>query len=148
MPKQLTDRGGLGRAYGAENDRTIIDITIYIYIAGRRLGDLAIVMLYYEAANALECSLCSKPIQVFHVRNARPALCKDLARKVDTAAPYASMALKTIPLLAPEYSEAAMTIDESLCSVLMGLMAVPYVANTGSSIAKTVYNVLRFRKMR
>ena len=66
----------------------------------------------------------------------------DLARKVETDAPYASMALKTVPQLTPEYGEAAMNIDESLGSVSMGLKAVPYVANTASSIAKTVDNVL------
>ena len=61
---------------------------------------------------------------------------------MDTAAPYASMALKTVPLLAPEYGEAAMKLDETLGSVSMGLKAVPYVANTASSIATKVDNVL------
>ena len=62
----------------------------------------------------------------------------DLARKVDTAAPYVSVALKPVLLLAPEYGEAAMQLDKTLGSVSVGLKAVPYVANTASSIAKKV----------
>ena len=54
---------------------------------------------------------------------------------MDTAVPYASMALNTVLLLAPEYGEAAMKQDESLASISMGLKAVPGVAHTASSIA-------------
>ena len=42
-----------------------------------------------------------------------------------------SMVVK-IPLLAPEYGEAAMHIDESLSSGSMGLKALPYLANTAA----------------
>ena len=70
----------------------------------------------------------------------------DLARKVDSAVPYASMALNTVPLLAPEYAESAMQKDESLGSDSMGLKAVPYVANTADSIAVKVNTVLPYKK--
>ena len=36
VPKQLTDEDGLDRAYGAENDISIIDNTLYI--AGTKVG--------------------------------------------------------------------------------------------------------------
>ena len=65
----------------------------------------------------------------------------DPARKVDTAVPSVSMALKAVRRLAPEYGEAAMRLDETLGSVSIVLKAVPYVANTASSIATNVGNV-------
>ena len=55
--------------------------------------------------------------------------------------------LRRPPILAPEYGEAAVKVDESLGSVSMGLKAVPYVANTASSVARTVNNGLRFCKI-
>ena len=66
----------------------------------------------------------------------------DLARKADTAVPYVSMVLKTVPWLAPEYGEAAIKLDESLGTVSIGLKAAPYIANTASSIAQKVDNAL------
>ena len=66
----------------------------------------------------------------------------DFARKVDTAVPYVVMVLKTVPLLAPEYGDAAMKLDESLGSVSMGLKADPYVVNTASSKGTKVDTVL------
>ena len=60
---------------------------------------------------------------------------KDLGRNVGTAVPYDSMALKTVPLLAPEYGETAIKIDASFGSNTLGLKAVPYVANTASRIS-------------
>ena len=44
----------------------------------------------------------------------------DFARKETTAVPYVSMAMKVVPLLAPEYGAATMAIDESLGTVRMG----------------------------
>ena len=35
----------------------------------------------------------------------------DLARKADTVVPYASMTLKSVPLLAPAYGKAAVQLD-------------------------------------
>ena len=40
-----------------------------------------------------------------------------LARQADKAIPYVSTALKVVPLLAPEYSEAAIAIDDQLGKV-------------------------------
>ena len=68
----------------------------------------------------------------------------DLARKADSGVPYLSTALKVVPLLAPEYTEAAMAADDSLGTVLMGLKMAPYIANAASSIAQKVDNVSLF----
>ena len=38
----------------------------------------------------------------------------DLARRADKAIPYGSTALKVVPLLVPEYVEAAMAMDDQL----------------------------------
>ena len=68
----------------------------------------------------------------------------DLAKQADKAIPYVSTALKVVPLLAPEYGEAAMAIDDQLGKVSMGLQAAPYIANAASNIAQKVDNVLPF----
>ena len=62
-----------------------------------------------------------------------------LSKKVDTAVPYASMVLKTAPYQ-PQYDEAAMKLDKSSGSFLMGLKAAPYIANTANSIVTKVDN--------
>ena len=46
---------------------------------------------------------------------------RDLANKSDSGAPYVSTTLKVVPLLAPEYYEATMAVDDSLGTVSMGL---------------------------
>ena len=53
-------------------------------------------------------------------------------------------ALKVVPLLGPEYGEAAMAIDAQLGQVSIGLQAAPYIANSASNIAQKVDNVLPF----
>ena len=45
---------------------------------------------------------------------------RDLARQADKAIPYVSTALKVVPLLAPEYGEAALAIDDQLGKVSTG----------------------------
>ena len=65
----------------------------------------------------------------------------DLARQADKAIPYVSTALKVVPLLAPEYGEAAMAIYDQVRKTSMGLQAAPYIANTASNIAQKVDNV-------
>ena len=47
-------------------------------------------------------------------------------------------------MIAPAYGELSMQIDDSCGAVSMGSKATPYIANTASSIAKTVANVLPF----
>ena len=47
-------------------------------------------------------------------------------------------------MLAPEYGEAAIAIDDQLGKVSMGLNATPHIANAASSIAQKVDNVLQF----
>ena len=69
----------------------------------------------------------------------------DFARQSDKAIPYVSTALKVVPFLALEYSEAAIAIDDQLGKVSMGSKAAPYIANTASNIAQKVDNVLHFR---
>ena len=69
----------------------------------------------------------------------------DLARQADKGVPYLSTALKVVPLLAPEYTEAAMAADDSLGAVSMGLTEAPHIAHAASSIAQKVDNVLPFR---
>ena len=55
------------------------------------------------------CTFCTKAVPFIG----------DLARTSDTPSPYASMGLKTVPLLAPEYGEAAIQSDESLKTLSM-----------------------------
>ena len=68
----------------------------------------------------------------------------DLTRQADKAIPYVSTALKVLLLLAPEYGEAAIAIDDQLGKVSMGFRSVPYIANAASNIAQKVDNVLPF----
>ena len=70
---------------------------------------------------------------------------RDLARQADKTIPYISTAMKVVPLLAPEYGEAAMAIYDQLGTVSMGLKAAPHIANAASNIAQKVDNVLPFR---
>ena len=49
----------------------------------------------------------------------------DLARQADKGVPYLSTPLKIVPLLAPEYIEHAMAVDDSLGAVSMGLKSNP-----------------------
>ena len=58
-----------------------------------------------------------------------------LAIKADAHAPYVSMALKAMPLIAPKYGEATSQLDESLGKLSMCLEATPDVASTARSIA-------------
>ena len=51
--------------------------------------------------------------------------------------PYVSTALKVVSLLAPEYGEAAMSMDDQWGKVSMGLQAAPYIANAANNIAQT-----------
>ena len=44
-----------------------------------------------------------------------------LARQADKGVPYLYPALTVVPLLAPEYTEAAMAADDSIGTVSMGL---------------------------
>ena len=78
-PKQLTDRGGLDRAYRAGNDMSIIDNALYT--AGTKVGrasgwydDL------YEGADSLERRPHSKSIRVFHVWNESPSICRGISK--------------------------------------------------------------------
>ena len=57
---------------------------------------------------------------------------------------YASMALNTVPFIAPEYGEAAMQIYDSLGAISIGLNATPYVASATSNLTKQVDNALQF----
>ena len=68
----------------------------------------------------------------------------DLARQADKGIPYLSTALKVVPLLAPEYGEAAIAIDDQLGKVPMVFKAAPYIANAASNIAQKVDNVLPY----
>ena len=68
----------------------------------------------------------------------------DLARQADKGVPYLSTALKVVPLLAPENTDAAMAADDALGAVSMGLKAAPHIANAASSIEQKVDNVLPF----
>ena len=45
-----------------------------------------------------------------------------LARRADSAVPYAPLAIVIMPLLAPAFGEAAMQLDDSLGAVSMGLI--------------------------
>ena len=49
----------------------------------------------------------------------------ELAKQVDKGIPYLSAALKVLPLLAPECTEATMAVDDSLGAVSMVLKATP-----------------------
>ena len=55
----------------------------------------------------------------------------DLANEADVARPCLSMVFNVIPLIAPEYGEAPMKIDEPLGSVSIGFQSgtILYVAN-------------------
>ena len=72
----------------------------------------------------------------------------DVARQADKAIHYVSTALKVVPLVAPEYGEAAIQLDESLGTVSMGSQAAPYLTNTASSIAQKVDNSVPFGSVR
>ena len=50
--------------------------------------------------------------------------------------------LKTAPLLAPDYGETAMKLDDSFGLISMSLQAVAYLANTANSISTKIDNVL------
>ena len=116
---QLTDKDGLGGAYDAANDISVIDSTLYI--AGTQIGrasawsdDITKVPTLWNAVPLIDqykSFMCGM--------KAVPCI-GDLARKVDAAVPYVSMGLKTVPLLAPENGEAALKLDESVGAVSMG----------------------------
>ena len=44
----------------------------------------------------------------------------DLARKADTTVPYVSMALNAVPLIAPEYGETTVKLDDSVWTTSIG----------------------------
>ena len=56
--------------------------------------------------------------------------------------PYVFTALMVVPLLAPEYGEAATAIDDQVGKVSMGSQAAPYISNAASNIAQNFDNVL------
>ena len=53
---------------------------------------------------------------------AMPFIC-ELAGKADTTMPYVFMGLKTVPLLAPEYGETTIKLDETSGTISMWLKA-------------------------
>ena len=53
----------------------------------------------------------------------------DFANEAEVARPCLCMVFKVIPLIAPEYCETPMNIDEPLGSVSIGTNASPSVAN-------------------
>ena len=141
--KQLTDKDGLDRSYEAKNDLSIIDNTVYI--SGTHMNrpsdwydDVFKVPSLWNAV-----PLVSQYKAFMFGMKALPYV-GDLARQADKGVPYLSTALKVVPLLAPEYTEAAMAVDDSLGAVSMGLKATPHIANAASSIAQKVDNVLPF----
>ena len=86
----------------------------------------------------------AQSLQVIHVgMNAVPVI-GALARHAETAVPYVSIALKTVPLLARDYGLFCNKLDESVEIVSIGQKAAPYIAATASSIAQTVDNALPF----
>ena len=133
VPTQLTDKDGLDSAYGGEHDISIIDNTLHI--PGTKVGRASD---WYDDITKVPTLWNAVPIvnqcKSFMFGMNALLYVGVVARKVDTVAPYASMALKTVPRLAPEYGEAAMQLEESLGSDTLGLQAVPDVANTASSI--------------
>ena len=111
--KQLTDKDGLDKSYVAENDLSIIDNTRYI--AGAEMNrpsdwydDVFKVPLLWNAV-----PLVSQYKAFMFGMRALPYI-GDLAQKADSGVPYLSTTLKVVPLLAPEYTEAAMAADDSL----------------------------------
>ena len=67
---------------------------------------------------------------------------RDLARQAYQISTLCINSSEVVPLLAPEYTEAAMAMDGSLVTVPMALQAGPYIANAASSIAQVVDNGL------
>ena len=65
-----------------------------------------------------------------------------LAKQVGKGVPYLSTTLKVVPLIAPEYGEPTMAVDNSLGMVSMGIQAAPYKANKTSTVAQMLDNVL------
>ena len=132
--KQLTDKDGLDRVYDGNTDISTIDSTINI--AGTRLGRGSV---WYDDIVKVPTLWNAVPITnqyksfMFGLK-ALPDI-GYLARKPYTAVRYVSTALKVVPLLALEYTEAATAIDGSLRTVSMGLNAAPHIANAASSIA-------------
>ena len=141
--KKLTDNDRLDRSYVAENDVSIIGNTVYI--SGTHMNrpsdwydDVFKVPSIWNAV-----PLVSQYKAFMFGMKALPYV-GDLARQADKGVPYLSKALKVVPLLAPEYGEAAIAIDDQLGKVSMGLKATPRIANAASSIAQKVDNVLQF----
>ena len=134
---QLTDKDELDRSYVGDNVLSIIDNTVYI--AGAHMkrpsdwyDDLFKVPSLWNAV-----PLVSQYKAFMFGMKALPYV-GDLARQADKGVPYLSTALKVVPLLAPEYTEATMAVDDSLGAVSMGLKAAPRIANAASSIAQKV----------
>ena len=133
VSKQLTVNDGLEKAYATAHDISITYNTLYIdeKIAGRASDwhdNITKVPTLWHAAPRV-----NQYRSIMFGMNALPYV-QLLARSTDMAHKYASMALKTAPLVGPEYGETAMKLDASLGSVSMGLQAVPYVANMATSI--------------
>ena len=121
---QLTDKDGLDGSCEAKHDLSIIDNTVYI--AGTHMNrpsdwydDVFKVPSIWNAVplvsqyKAFMCGMQGLPYV------------GDLARQADKGVPYLSTALKVVPLLAPEYTAAAMAIDDSLGGRINGLKSNP-----------------------
>ena len=114
--KQLTEKGGSDRVYDGNTDISIIDNTINI--AGTRLGRGSV---WYDDIVKVPTLWNAVPITnqyksfMFGLK-ALPDI-GYLARKPYTAIPYGSTALKVVPLLALEYTEAATAVDSSFRTV-------------------------------
>ena len=95
VSKQFTDKDGLDRAYGAAHDISIIDNTLYV--AGTKMGrasewyDFTKVPTLWNAV-----PIVNQYKSFMFGMKALPNV-EYLARKVDKAVQYASMALKTAP---------------------------------------------------
>ena len=116
---QLTDEDGLDRSYAAKNDLSIIDNTVYI--AGTHMkrpsdwyDDVFKVPSLWNAVHLVS------QYKAFMFGMKAPPYVGDLARPADKGVPYLSTALKVVPVLAPEYGEAAIAIDDQLGKVSMG----------------------------
>ena len=65
----------------------------------------------------------------------------NLAIKEDSAVLYVSTALKVVPLLALEYTDAAIAADDSLGTVSMVLNLAPHIASAAIHIAQKSRNI-------